>query len=182
MKLIVGLGNPGKEYENTRHNIGFMVVDNIAKKMNVQLNEKKFNGIFYKDADFILAKPLTYMNNSGDFVQAIMQFFQINPNDILVIQDDLDIDLGKATIRQKGSAGGHNGIKSIIEKIGTNEFKRLKIGIGRGSDNVINYVLSKFTFADTEILSKIIEASSEAAISFLFNDINFVINKFNGKF
>ena len=110
MKLIVGLGNPGKEYENTRHNIGFMVVDSIAKKMNVQLNEKKFNGVFYKDADFILAKPLTYMNNSGDFVQAIMQFFQINPNDILVIQDDLDIDLGKATIRQKGSACGHNGL------------------------------------------------------------------------
>ncbi|WP_412031686.1 aminoacyl-tRNA hydrolase [Metamycoplasma buccale] len=179
MKLIVGLGNPGSEYEKTRHNIGFLVVDKIASDLNVSLTETKFNGIFYKSRDFIIAKPLTYMNKSGEFVTAISSYYNINKDDIIVIYDDMDLEFGKISIKQKGSSGGHNGMRDIIEKLGTEEIKRLKMGIGRDG-NAINYVLGKFSIADFELIQKSIKIAAEAIVSFIYNDIRFVMNKYNG--
>ena len=145
MKLIVGLGNPGKEYENTRHNIGFKVIDALSHKYNVELNENKFNGMFYKGNGMILAKPLTYMNLSGDFVQKLAHYYKIDIEDILVVYDDLDLATGVVRYRQKGSSGGQNGIKDIINKMGTQEIKRLKIGIGKPRNGAKNWVLGKFS-------------------------------------
>lgn len=145
MKLIVGLGNPGKEYENTRHNIGFEIIDLIASKKGVELKNEKFKGVFYKGEEFILAKPLTYMNLSGDFVQAISAFFKIDTKDILVIFDDMDLPLGELRYRATGSSGGQNGIKDIINKLGTEDIRRIKIGIGRPIHASVDHVLGKFT-------------------------------------
>ncbi|RMA78536.1 PTH1 family peptidyl-tRNA hydrolase [Metamycoplasma subdolum] len=181
MKLIVGLGNPGSEYEDTRHNVGFMVIDAISKKLETVLNEKKFNGIYYKEKDFILAKPLTYMNLSGNFVREISDFYKIGIDDIIIIYDDMDLPVGKATIKQSGSAGGHNGMKNIIDQMKTQDIKRVKLGIGRAT-NAINYVLGKFTFNDKQIIDQVIEKVSDAIISFIYNDIRYVMNKFNGSF
>ncbi|MBN0970450.1 aminoacyl-tRNA hydrolase [Mycoplasma phocoeninasale] len=180
MKLIVGLGNPGKEYEKTRHNVGFMTIDKIAEKLQIQLTEKKFNGIFFKDKDVIIAKPLTYMNRSGEFVRLIIEYYDIALSDVLIVYDDMDLPLGQAAIKQNGSSGGHNGMKDIIEKLNTQEIKRIKIGIGR-SNSVIDYVLGKFSFEDFNIISKLIDKAAEAIISFISNDIRFVMNKFTGK-
>ncbi|AWX42524.1 peptidyl-tRNA hydrolase [Metamycoplasma cloacale] len=183
MKLIVGLGNPGEQYEKTRHNVGFMVVDAIAQKLGIQLEEKKFNGIYYKNKDFILAKPLTYMNNSGDFVQAIVEYYKINVDDVIIVYDDIDLILGKASIKQKGSSGGHNGMKDILNKVKhkDNEIKRFKIGIGR-DNNIIDYVLGKFSYEEWLVINKAIDYAADALISFVYNDIRFVMNKFTGNF
>ncbi|WP_369085838.1 aminoacyl-tRNA hydrolase [Metamycoplasma spumans] len=180
MKLIIGLGNPGAEYEKTRHNIGFMVIDRLAKKLDVKLDEKKFNGTYYKDNEICLAKPLTYMNKSGDFVRSIKDYYDIPEDNILVIYDDMDLIVGKASIKQKGSAGGHNGMKDIIQKLGTDQIKRVKIGIGR-SEHVIDYVLGKFSHNDFEIIDKVIDNVCEALISFIGNDIRYVMNKYSNK-
>src|SRR3954452_17472744 len=130
MKLIVGLGNPGKEYENTRHNLGFVIIDQLASKLNVGLNKKKFNGLYYQTSEYILLKTQTYMNNSGECITAFLNYFRIPTDNLLVIYDDIALPLGKFRYRNQGSAGGHNGIKSVIEKLGTNRFKRLRVGIG----------------------------------------------------
>ncbi|WP_438340538.1 aminoacyl-tRNA hydrolase [Mycoplasma sp. 125] len=180
MKLIVGLGNPGVEYERTRHNVGFMVIDKLAEKLECPLKEKKFNGIFYKDSEIILAKPLTYMNNSGEFIKAICDYFEIMIDDIIVVYDDMDTELGKVAIRQSGSSGGHNGIKSIINHLGTQDFKRLKVGIGR-KENAINFVLGKFSYSDSLVIEKVIDAASDALIQFISNDIRYVMNNYSGK-
>ncbi|PZV99866.1 aminoacyl-tRNA hydrolase [Metamycoplasma auris] len=180
LKLIVGLGNPGEEYEKTRHNVGFMVIDQLAKKLQAPLREKKFNGVFFKNNEFILAKPLTYMNNSGEFVRAIANYYDILIDDIIIVYDDLDTQLGKVNIRQKGSSGGHKGMSSIISHLNTEEIKRLKIGIGRDS-NIIDYVLGKFSFEDFKIIEKVIDYSAEALISFIYNDIRYVMNHFSKK-
>ena len=145
MKLIIGLGNPGEEYEFTRHNIGFKVVDAFINKHNLKLNKKKFNGRFYKGDDFIIAKPGTYMNLSGEFVAPLAKFFKIDNDDILVIYDDMDTPSGKASMKRTGSAGGQNGMKDIIDKLGTNNIPRLKVGIGRPKNGAKNHVLGKFT-------------------------------------
>ncbi|BAP39443.1 aminoacyl-tRNA hydrolase [Metamycoplasma canadense] len=180
MKLIIGLGNPGIEYEKTRHNVGFMVIDKLSEKLEAPLKEKKFNGIFYKDKDVILAKPLTYMNNSGEFVKAIADYYNILIDDIIIVYDDMDIELGKVAIRQKGSSGGHNGVKSIIKHLGSEEIKRFKIGIGRGND-AINFVLGKFSHNDFLVIEKVINSTVDALIQFISNDIRYVMNNFSGK-
>ncbi|AXE60983.1 aminoacyl-tRNA hydrolase [[Mycoplasma] phocae] len=180
MKLIVGLGNPGSEYAKTRHNVGFLTIDKIAEKLQIQLSEKKFNGIFFKDKEVIIAKPLTFMNKSGEFVKSIIEYYDIALSDVLIVYDDLDLPLGQAAIKQSGSSGGHRGMKDIIEKLNTQDIKRIKIGIGRG-ENVIDYVLGKFSFEDYNIISKLIDKAADAIISFISNDIRFVMNKFTGK-
>src|SRR5205823_3771644 len=129
MKLIVGLGNPGKEYENTRHNLGFVIIDQLATKLNVELNKKKFNGLYYQASEYILLKPQTYMNNSGECVVAFLSYFRIPVANLLVIYDDVAWPVGKFRYRGQGSDGGHNGMKNIIELLGSQDFKRLRIGI-----------------------------------------------------
>ena len=135
MKLIVGLGNPGKQYDKTRHNIGFDVIEKIAEKLNIKLDQAKFKGIYgighVEGEKVYLLKPLTYMNLSGESICALMDYFQIDIEDLLVIYDDLDLPVGRIRLRQRGSAGGHNGIKSTIAHVGTQEFNRIRVGINR---------------------------------------------------
>lgn len=159
MKLFVGLGNPGSKYERTRHNAGFMVIDALSKEWNIELtDEKKFKGQIgrgvVKGEKVILLKPTTFMNLSGESVRAVMDFYDIDIEDLVVIYDDLDLPHGKIRLRLKGSAGGHNGIKSLIAHVKTQEFKRIRVGIDRHPKiPVVDYVLGKFTEDEFSIRS-----------------------------
>ncbi|TDV24399.1 peptidyl-tRNA hydrolase [Mycoplasmopsis mustelae] len=182
MKLIVGLGNPGIEYKYTRHNVGFLVIDEICRKLNITLNKNKFKGEFAKIDDIIIAKPLTFMNLSGQFISQLCAFFKIKPDDVMVIHDEKDYELGKATIKIGGSGGSHNGVKNIVELLNSESFKRLRIGIKVPFQGELkDFVLGKFSLIEIEILRPIINVSADAAISYGFNDINTVMNKFNKK-
>lgn len=178
MKLIIGLGNPGLDYANTRHNIGFMALDSFAQKHNLSFNlEPKFKGmistISLNGNKAILLKPMTYMNLSGESVIKVMQYYKIDSKDILVISDDLDSRLGRVRIREKGSAGGHNGHKNIAGLIKTEEYKRIKIGIDRNPQiPVIDWVLKKFTADEIAILQPSFEKTIQAIEDFI-NDISF---------
>ncbi|VEU63452.1 aminoacyl-tRNA hydrolase [Mycoplasmopsis bovirhinis] len=182
MKLIVGLGNPGIEYKYTRHNVGFLAIDRICEKLGVTLDRQRFKGEYTKVDDLILAKPLTYMNLSGEFVQQLATFYKINVDDIMVIHDEKDIENGKATIKIGGSGGSHNGVKNIIQHLGKEEFKRLKIGIKYPFEGELrDFVLGRFSEPEIKELNIVLEKSAEAAILFGFNDIYTVMNKFNAK-
>ncbi len=172
MKLIVGLGNPGKKYENNRHNIGFKIIDNFSKEENISLSfSNKFNGEIYKGKisgnDVIIAKPFTFMNNSGIFVKKILDYYQIKKDDLLIIVDDKDLDLGVIKIKNKGSSGGQNGINNIIDNLSSNEFLRIKVGIGKPNNILIkDYVLQDFRKSEKE------------KIEIKLNKINSLINDF----
>lgn len=153
MKLVVGLGNPDKEYEETRHNIGFKAIDLFSHRINVELTHEKFNSKFYKSKEFILAKPLTYMNLSGDFVLKITRFYKIPVENILIIYDEIDLPIGELRYRLKGSSNGHKGMTDIIHKMKTHSIPRLRIGVGRPKKNVERYVLSAFTKLQINILN-----------------------------
>ena len=181
MKLIVGLGNPGKEYAGTRHNCGFMVIDRLASKLNVDVDQNKFKGLYakvkYHGEDIILLKPQTYMNLSGESVNAMMNFFKIDKEDLLVIYDDLDMPVGKLRLRKTGSAGGHNGIKNIIAHLNSQDFKRIRVGIDRHKYmNVADYVLSRFSKVESEAIEQGIE---NAVLDYLDNDFNHAMNYYN---
>ncbi|PAK21204.1 aminoacyl-tRNA hydrolase [Mycoplasmopsis agassizii] len=178
MKLIVGLGNPGKEYENTKHNAGFMVLDSVAAKLNLSFNKEKFNGVFCKEKDFILAKPTTYMNNSGDFVVAIKNFYNIDISEILIVYDDKDFKVGQAVFKPRGSSAGQKGIKDIINKLGTEEIKRIRVGIGQPDTSMTDHVLSPFASGEREKFNKVIDAVSENILTFIFNDMKVVVDRF----
>lgn len=184
MKLIVGLGNPGKEYAGTRHNCGFMVIDRLASKLNVDVDQNKFKGLYakvkYHGEDIILLKPQTYMNLSGDSVNAVMNFFKIDKEDLLVIYDDLDMPVGKLRLRKTGSAGGHNGIKNIIAHLNSQDFKRIRVGIDRHKYmNVADYVLSRFSKVESEAIEQGIENAANAVLDYLDNDFNHAMNYYN---
>ncbi|CAI2162694.1 6830_t:CDS:10, partial [Funneliformis geosporum] len=142
MKLIVGLGNPGKEYENTRHNLGFIIINQLAEKLKVELNQKKFNGLYYRTSGYILLQPQTYMNNSGECVAAFRNYFNIPLENLLVIYDEIALPSGNFRYRPQGSDGGHNGLKNIIQKLGSRDFGRLRVGIGY--DPLVNFVTALF--------------------------------------
>jgi len=185
MKMIVGLGNPGREYENTRHNIGFMMVDEYTRKYNIDRFKTKFNGLFakvYRNGEyFILLKPLSFMNLSGTVVKKFANFYKIDTKDILIIHDDLDMPVGKIKIKVKSSSGGHNGIKSIIDNLKTEEFCHFKIGIGKdGNIPVKDYVLGKFDKKDLEKINSIYSFSSSIIDDFLDYDIEKLMSKYNG--
>lgn len=184
MKLIVGLGNPGKEYAGTRHNCGFMVIDRLASKLNVDVDQNKFKGLYakvkYHGEDIILLKPQTYMNLSGESVNAVMNFFKIDKEDLLVIYDDLDMPVGKLRLRKTGSAGGHNGIKNIIAHLNSHDFKRIRVGIDRHKYmNVADYVLSRFSKVESEAIEQGIENAANAVLDYLDNDFNHAMNYYN---
>ena len=184
MFLIVGLGNPGSQYEDTRHNIGFKVIDNIAKEYNIEINRQKFKGMcgegFINGEKVILLKPTTYMNLSGESVREIVDFYKLSNEDVLVIYDDISLDVGRLRIREKGSAGGHNGIKSIIAHLGTDIFPRIKVGVGQPNVDLVNYVLGKFTKEEMEVLSESIDASTKAAKEIISGDVKTAMNIYNG--
>lgn len=188
MKLIVGLGNPGSEYANTRHNCGFITLDYLADKYNLDFKlEPKFKGMIAKidinGNKAILLKPMTYMNLSGESVRPVLNFYKIDVEDMLVICDDLDSNLARLRLRAKGSAGGHNGLKSIIQHTGTENFKRIKIGIGRDSNiSVVDWVLKKFSKEDLEVLNPSVESASDACEEFI-NEIDFmkISSKYSSK-
>lgn len=186
MKLIVGLGNPGVKYENTRHNAGFMVMDKIAEMTGELINKKKFEGKYCKtrigNEDVILLKPETYMNLSGFSVRAAMDFFKISPEDILVIYDDLDTPVGSIRLKTKGSAGGHNGMKSVISSVLKEDFNRIRVGIGRDPKiRIIDYVLTRFKPEEIENLNQSIEQAAKAAIFSMSHSFEQTMNRYNMK-
>lgn len=190
MKLIVGLGNPGNKYKNTWHNIGFMAVDKMALFLSAPKFKKsaKFLAEIAHTIDkqtlnkIIIAKPLTFMNLSGKSVLAIINFYKIKPENIIVLHDDIDLPLGKIRISFDSSAGGHNGIKSIIESIGTQKFCRIKIGVATDRKNLMDsadYVLSKFSKEETKKIKKQTELATEAMLEIIRSTINKAMNKYN---
>ena len=174
MKLFVGLGNPGERYKLTRHNVGFMVLDKLIQKSTVEGWDKKFDSFFNKiiidQKSIILLKPLTFMNVSGHAVQKVKNFYDIDPNNIVIIHDDIDLELGKIKLKKGGGDGGHNGLKSIIKLIGS-EFNRIRIGIGRPEKiSVSSYVLNNFREEEVPLLKKIILKSCEGINLLIANE------------
>ena len=184
MFLIVGLGNPGKEYDGTRHNIGFEVVDYISDKYNIEINRVKFKGVcgegFIEGKKVILLKPTTYMNLSGESIREVMNFYKLTEEEVIVIYDDISLPVGKIRIREKGSAGGHNGIKSTIQHMGTDKFPRVKVGVGQPTHNLVSHVLGKFSNDEVEVLRKVIPVCSDAVAEAIRSSVTDSMNKYNG--
>lgn len=184
MKLIVGLGNPGKEYENTRHNCGFKVIEKIEDMLQVSCNQAKFKGLYtktkYKGEDIILLKPQTYMNLSGESIIEAMRFFKIERDDLIVIYDDLDTVVGRIRCRQQGSPGGHNGLKNIIAHIKSTEFKRIRVGIGRDPKiKIIDYVLMKIPTVDQKAMDEAFDMAAHAALLAVEKGFDVAMNAYN---
>ena len=184
MYLIVGLGNPGNEYNNTRHNIGFDAIETIAAKYNIDINREKFKGVygegFINNEKVILFMPTTYMNLSGEAVRPIMDFYKLSEEDLIVIYDDISLDVGRMRIREKGSAGGHNGIKSIIAHLGTDVFSRIKVGVGQPKGDLVKHVLGKFSEEERKVLDKLLDEVAKATETIIKEDTKDAMNKFNG--
>jgi PTH1 family peptidyl-tRNA hydrolase len=187
MRLIVGLGNPGREYRETRHNVGFMVVDEIARRHNLTLAmaptqvPDAFLAKKYGPEPLLVAKPLTFMNRSGDAVAALARYYDIAPGDLLVVVDEAALPFGRLRARARGSAGGHNGLKSVIERLGTTEFPRLRLGVGRGDSrrDLADHVLSKFEADEQPALEEFITRAADAAEMFAVDGIEKVMNTYN---
>lgn len=188
MKCIVGLGNIGKRFELTRHNIGFEVVDDILERHQFTLDKQKFKGAYtierLNGEKVLFIEPMTMMNLSGQAVAPLMDYYNVDVEDLIVLYDDLDLEQGQVRLRQKGSAGGHNGMKSIIKMLGTDQFKRIRIGVGRPTNgrSVPDYVLQKFSKEEMIIMEKVIEHSARAVESFIESSrFDHVMNEFNGE-
>lgn len=185
MKLVVGLGNPGAKYAGTRHNIGFDVIEELAERFNSPLTETKHKGVYTivrKGTEkAILLKPLTYMNLSGESIGEVMRYYDVATEDVVVIYDDLDLPTGRIRLRQKGSAGGHNGIKSTIAHLGTQNFNRIRIGIDRPVPpmKVVDYVLGKFTEDEQEKMKQAVSKSADAVEAWLEKPFLEVMNEYN---
>ena len=187
MYLIAGLGNPGKQYEGSRHNAGFSSVDILADKLGISINENKHKGLCGKGIiggeKVILLKPQTYMNLSGESLRAASDFYKIEPENIIVIYDDIDLAVGHLRVRVKGSAGGHNGIKSIIAHLGTQEFPRVRVGVGAKPDrmDLADYVLGRFSQIERPVMEEAFETAAQAAIAIVEEGIDKAMNRFNGR-
>lgn len=185
MYLIVGLGNPEPEYSMTRHNMGFDVINELSNKYNIDVSKSGFEALCGKgiieEKQVILCKPQTFMNLSGDAVVQLMNFYKIDTKDLLVIYDDIDTEIGKIRIKKKGSAGGHNGIKSIIYRLGTEEFNRVKIGIGAPEfkGDMINHVIEKVSSSVYEKLKEGINKGKDAVTEVIMHGMDIAMNKFN---
>ena len=184
MKLIVGLGNPGREYEMTRHNCGFRVIDAFADAAGIDIDREDFKGVYgrfkFGDEDIILFKPLTMMNLSGTAVQEIAHFYKIKTDDILVVFDDMAIAPGTIRLRLNGSSGGHKGIQNIIDNLGTDQIKRIRVGIGEPQFNSIDWVLGKPQGEDKVKIDEAIERATKAIREYLIHDFQNAMSKYNG--
>ena len=188
MYIIVGLGNPGREYENTRHNIGFDVIDTLAKEEGIDVLEKKHRAVIGKGLiegqKVILVKPLTYMNLSGESVRSVLDFYKVDEtSELIVISDDISLGVGQMRIRKKGSAGGHNGLKNIIAHLGHDEFIRLRMGVGEkptGYD-LADYVLGHFSGEERKVMDESAKCAAEAIRTIISGDADTAMNRFNTK-
>jgi len=183
MKLIVGLGNPGREYQKTRHNVGYETIDKFADSLGVEIDKEDFKGKYvrckYLNNDLVLLKPLTYMNLSGESVQAVASYFKIGFADIFVIYDEMDFDPGVMKIKLDGSSAGHNGIKSIIQNLGTDEFIHVRIGTGKPIFNAVDYVLGKPTKEESALINEAENRAIEAIKCSLKESINKAMSLYN---
>lgn len=185
MYLIVGLGNPGKEYENTRHNMGFKVLNKLSEKYSIPITKSKFNGKYgtgtIENEKVILLEPQTYMNLSGEAIKPMLDFYKVAPSKLLVIYDDIDVEPGKIKIRMKGGPGTHNGMKSVVNIVGTEEFPRVRVGIGQPIIKLamVDYVIGYVPEEELKILNDGIEKAAEAVEEILKHGINYAMNKFN---
>ncbi|MEZ7892449.1 MAG: aminoacyl-tRNA hydrolase [Candidatus Wallbacteria bacterium] len=189
MKIICGLGNPGGKYSKTRHNIGFMVVDELMSRLGGQsLPSNKFKGEYLSiklpESDVILLKPQTYMNLSGESLRDFAGYFKVPHENIVIICDDVSLPFGKLRVREQGSDGGHNGLKSIFSLMGSNKIPRVRIGIGQTPPRMAleDFVLMKFSRDEEEILNKTVAFAADAAEKFIKKDITYIMNNFNNKF
>lgn len=186
MKWIVGLGNPGKNYEKTRHNVGFMALDRLAQKHGISITQSKCKALvgegFVGREKVVLIKPMTFMNLSGESVRAYMDYYKVELKDLIVVYDDLDTEVGRIRLRYQGSAGGHNGIKSIIQHTGTQTFDRVRMGISRpqGGMAVVDYVLAPFAKAEQPLLDEMIEKTCDALEYSLDHTFEQTMAQFNG--
>lgn len=188
LRLVVGLGNPGSEYTRTRHNAGFLVVEEVASRVSVQWNfEKKFNARVAKvergGLRLLLAEPQTFMNLSGEAVGALVNFYRVAVAEVLVVVDDADLAFGEIRMRPKGSSGGHHGLESIEKHLGTRDYARLKVGIGRTADGrreITNYVLGKFSSAETKLLEKVLQRAADQVECWASEGAEKAMNRFNG--
>lgn len=181
--VIVGLGNPGSKFEQTRHNVGFMFVDKLAESYNANFvldkqKEALIADIYIDGKKHLLVKPVTYMNNSGNAVIKVLNYWNIDPSELIVVYDDMDLEVGKIRIRKFGSAGGHNGMKSIISHIQRQDFKRIRIGIGRSIDN-IEHVLGKFKPSEKPLIEEAVSLAPNLIIDYLAKGIDFLMNRYN---
>ena len=190
MYLIAGLGNHERKYEGTRHNAGFAAVDALLDRMGGEkLNETKYNGAYtklrYQSAhgleQIIVVKPLTYMNLSGNCIAPLANFYKIEPEHIIVFSDDINLDVGRMRIRPSGSAGGHNGLKSIISSLGSDKFGRVRVGVGMKPDNMdlAVHVLAKFNQTDEKIMNEVYDEAASAALDIIDNGVEHAMNKYN---
>lgn len=187
MKLIAGLGNPGRDYAGTRHNIGFGVITRISDQYNIPLSSKEHKAVcgkgFIGGEKVIIAQPQTYMNLSGESVRSIADYYKIEPEDIIIAFDDIDLEVGQLRVRRKGSAGGHNGIKSIIQHLGTNEFPRVKVGVGakpEGGD-LVRHVLGRFSREDEMAMGEVLDLAVEAVELIVTEGVDAAMNRYNAK-
>jgi PTH1 family peptidyl-tRNA hydrolase len=184
-KVIVGLGNPGREYEKTRHNAGFEALDSIASAVGIGVNSRKFGALVgtgeYKDKKLILVKPQEFMNRSGQAVATVLGFYKLAPADLIVVLDDMALEPGVVRLRPKGSAGGHNGLADIIEKLGTSDFARLRIGIGQSPFEARDYVLSRPSPEERKLIDEAVDTAKKAVLAWLTDGIDAAMNKFNVK-
>lgn len=187
MKLIVGLGNPTEKYDNTRHNVGFDVIDALVEQYGFALDTIKHKGVYGKGMiegqAVILLKPMTYMNLSGESVGAVANYYKIAPEDVIVICDDINLDMGRLRIRRKGSAGGHNGIKNIIAHLQTEDFPRIRVGVGMkpAHMDLADYVLSHFSKQEREVMDIGYDKACKAAVLMLQDNMEQAMNQYNGK-
>lgn len=187
MIVIAGLGNPGSKYSGTRHNVGFDVVDRLAQENNIRVNRLRFKALtgegFIGTEKVLLVKPSTYMNNSGESIREIMDFYKLEPENLLVVVDDIDIEFATIKLKKKGSAGSHNGLKSIIYHIQKDNFPRLKVGIGKKPPyyDLADFVLSKFSSDERKLVDQAIRKASEAAEEFVKSGIDKAMNEFNSR-
>ena len=187
MKLIVGLGNPSQKYEGTRHNVGFTVIDVLAEEYHITVNSNHYKALCGKGwiagESVLLAKPLTYMNLSGESVRPLADYYKVEPEDILIIYDDISLEPGKIRVRAKGSAGGHNGMKSIIQHLGTEAFPRVRLGIGEkpAQMDLADYVLGHFNKEEQALMKEAAQTAVEAVTCYIEHGIAETMNRYNGK-
>lgn len=185
MKIVVGLGNPGKEYERTRHNTGFMVLDKIADKFNIEIKKEKSKALIgtgeINGEKVMLVKPQTFMNLSGEAVRGLVDFYKEDIENVLIIFDDIDLEVGKIRIKERGSAGTHNGMKSVVSHLGTEKFKRVKVGIGKPKENIdlIGHVLGKFSDEEFKTLENSMGNAVDAVVMMVNNEVAKAMNKYN---